>query len=302
MKLQLLADKLLEQRPTGHIAYDQYVQMCEQTQAAKANVAINAAQAEIMSQMSKSLNNISAVLEDVRSHQADALAIQQELLQEDRLQAYIEEFIYTTEKLVAECVKKESDLALSTRYFLLLGIAKTVQQQGLATPVIRGRDNKAAFEKGLKGVQKLLAQLEQTTEVKEAIAWSEAERRRRQEEAERARKEKQKRNGEIDKEIRVLSDKRAILVSQGKQAQLSLTKIVDYWKKKHDAYLGDKSSNFKLIVYGVLVVCIPVSLMVFLFVPVIVMFPECHKECRKIAKEIAELDSKINELESRKMT
>lgn len=273
------------------LAYDQYAEMSKQTQAARANVAINAAQAVIMSQMSASLNNISAVMQDVRSHQADALAIQQELLQEDRLQAYIEEFIYSTEKLVAECSKKECELALSTRYFLLLGVTKTVQQQGLATPVIRGRDNKAAFENGLENVQKLLSQLEQEAEVKEAIAWSEEERRKREEEAERARKAKQKRQAEIKNEIGALTQKKNSLVSQ--RGKIDWSKLGGFVQAKYSQLVDGKSTIFKLFAYSQFTILGPFYTWQF--------YSEQTSSINNdaIDKEIAELDSQINRLSAK---
>jgi hypothetical protein len=93
------------------------------------------------------MGSIHSEVAQAKQQQAEALAIQQELLARERLQTRLEEMIYQTEKLVAECSKGDSDTPASTWYFLLDGVLRQIEQDGIATPVIKGRDNKAAFER-----------------------------------------------------------------------------------------------------------------------------------------------------------
>jgi hypothetical protein len=117
-------------------------------------------------------------MEEVKWQNENALAIQQELLNREQLQQYLEEFVYQTEKLVEQFSSK-SDVPASTRYFLLQSVLAQVEEDGIDTATLRGRDNKAAFEKVMAQVHRLIATLLKDSEVQEAIEWAEKQEAKR---------------------------------------------------------------------------------------------------------------------------
>ena len=141
-------------------------------------------------------------MEQVKRQTADTLAIQQELLNREQLQQNLEEFIFQTEKLVAEFSSK-SDVPASTRYFLLQSVVVQVEEDGIDTAMIRGRDNKAAFERAMASVNRLVAELLKDPEVQQAIQWAEKE----------AAKQAEKRQ-KIESELSRLYEQRASIESQ----------------------------------------------------------------------------------------
>ena len=151
--------------------YDQYQRMLEeqrkQTGLMYAQTAISATQTAISATMAGSLNNIQAEMDAVRRQNLEGLAIQQEMMRREQLQGQLEEFVYNAEKIVAFYSATECDEPLSSRYFTLKGILDTVQQNSICTAIIRGRENKAAFEQALGDVNRLVAVLETEPEVKE---------------------------------------------------------------------------------------------------------------------------------------
>lgn len=138
----------------------------------------------------------------MKRQNADALAMQQELLNREQLQQNLEEFIFQTEKLVAEFSAK-SDVPASTRYFLLQSVVVQVEEDGIDTAMIRGRDNKAAFERAMASVNRLVAELLKHPEVQQAIQWAEKEAAKR---AEKRRK--------IESELSRLYEQRASIEAQ----------------------------------------------------------------------------------------
>lgn len=162
----------------------------------------NMIQTGVMAGQLAALSNIHGQMEDVKRQSADALAIQQELLNREQLQQYLEEFIFQTEKLVAEFSAK-SDVPASTRYFLLQSVLVQVEQDGIDTTTIRGRDNKAAFERAMASVNGLVTELLKDPEVQQAI------KRAEKEEAKRAEKRR-----EIEAELSRLHEQRASFESQ----------------------------------------------------------------------------------------
>ena len=151
---------------------DHQMMQQEQHQIAHKSLQLQALQTGLLAQMTSSLGAIHAEVAQARAHQAEALALQQEMLARERLQSHLEEFIFQTEKLIAECRKPKTDLAPSTRYYLLDGVAQQIEQDGIGTAVIRGRDNKAAFERVLQEVQQLRLALKSDPDVKSALAWA----------------------------------------------------------------------------------------------------------------------------------
>ena len=176
----------------SHLGYETYNEMAKTRAAAQASVAFQALQTGLMVQMQGTLHSIEGTIQTIRQQQADALAIQQEMLQRDQVQAQLEEFIYQSENLVKEFRSQQTDIPPSSRYFLLTGVIAEVQQNGIGTAVIRGRDNKAAFDTVLKDISGLITELEQVDEVKEAIAWADAEAKRLAKERKAAEQERRK--------------------------------------------------------------------------------------------------------------
>lgn len=138
--------------------------------AAKQSVQLQALQVNLLAHMSNALGAIHAEVAQARAHHQEALALQQQMLAREELQSHLEEFIYQTEKLVIEC--RSTAYPLSTRYFLLDAVVQEVEREGIATPVIRGRENKTAFERVFAEVQKLRSALKNDPEVKAALAWA----------------------------------------------------------------------------------------------------------------------------------
>lgn len=141
-------------------------------------------------------------MEQVKRQTADTLAIQQELLNREQLQQNLEEFIFQTEKLVAEFSSK-SEVPASTRYFLLQSVVAQVEEDGIDTAMIRGRDNKSAFERAMASVNRLVAELLKDSEVQRAIQWAEKE----------AAKQAEKRR-RIESELSRLYEQRASIEAQ----------------------------------------------------------------------------------------
>lgn len=133
-----------------------------------------------MQALQGAVGNLEAELGAIRQAHLDGLAAQQRIIQQEQLQAHLEEFVYNVEKLVERFGAEDCDVPLSVRYFNLRGIQDAVARQGIGTPVIRGRENKAGFERAMSAVQQMMASLERDSDVKEALAWAEKENQRRQ--------------------------------------------------------------------------------------------------------------------------
>lgn len=112
----------------------------------KMQLALQALQTGLLIKMSATMDYIHAEIINIRRQQAEALAIQQELLGRERLQAFLEELIHQAQKLISECSVRNTSLAPDARYFLVTTLLAYVEDKGIGTPIIRGRDNKAAFD------------------------------------------------------------------------------------------------------------------------------------------------------------
>lgn len=153
------------------MSYDEYHQLAR-LRAASHGYSFEAREGAVVAQMAETLHSIHDQMEFARRQNAEALAYQQALLNHEALQCQIEELIYRSEKLVAQCSSTDSDFPLSSRYYLLLGVLGKIDRDGIATPMIRGRENKAAFERVVEQVRALKAKLEGEPEVQEAIQWA----------------------------------------------------------------------------------------------------------------------------------
>lgn len=111
------------------------------------------------------------------------LAIQQSLIARDDTQRDVEEFLFRLQKLV-RAVETHSGVADPVaNYYLLEGMLRRVEDEGIATPMIRGIENKTLFDDCLTRAREAHARLAEVREVRDAIAWAE-EQARRAEEAE----------------------------------------------------------------------------------------------------------------------
>lgn len=178
------------------IAAVQSAQLNDLNRLQEMSVGVGADQALSLRSISRTLEsidcnigNVHSQLLEIRKATQDAVQVQQELLTRDNMQGWLEQFIYDMEKLLAEFGGTECKLEPARRYFVLRDVLNVIDRDNIATPVIRGRENKAAFDKALAAVQQMKGALERTEEVRQAIAWVKEEEKRqaRLEEEERDR-------------------------------------------------------------------------------------------------------------------
>jgi hypothetical protein len=247
----------------------------------------NMIQTGVMAGQLAALSNIHGQMAEVKRQSADALAIQQELLNREQLQQYLEEFIFQTEKLVEEFSAK-SEVPASTRYFLLQSVLVQVQQDGIATTTIRGRDNKVAFERAMASVNRLVAELLEDPEVQQAI------KRAEKEEAKRAEKRR-----EIEAELSRLHEQRASI-----EAQLNPVTFGEALQKMPEWRKAQLPDGLWPVVIGGLVVSAVLIVPLLIVVPAILF--DAHQYRQKLNAEANEpityqlstLDKRITALES----
>ena len=177
-------------------SYDFYRDLAQTRAAAQGSLAVQVVQTGLLADISGSLGDLHSEMSQIRRSTAQGLAIQQEILQREIIQTRLEEFIYQMEKLVENFSAADCDCVPSSRFFLLRGILETIQKEGISTPLIKGRENKVAFEQCSARAKSLYQQLEQHEEVKDAIAWAKAEQRRLQEQKQQQTEEAERRKAE----------------------------------------------------------------------------------------------------------
>ncbi len=123
--------------------------------------------------------------------QAQALSVQQAMLAREVFQDRLEEFVYQFEKMVGQFQQPDAECPPSTQYFLLDGVFRQIADAAISTAVIKGRDNKAAFDGCVTKGRTLFRQLAGRPDVKEALAWAEGEKQRWQIEGEKSRRERE---------------------------------------------------------------------------------------------------------------
>src|ERR1051325_2921898 len=101
--------------------------------SSKQSVLLQGLQAGLLAQMSANLHSIHDEIAQAQQMQAEALAVQQELLRRDTLQGGLEELIYQGQKLVVECSKSNTDLQSDARFFLLDGLLKDIDENRITT-------------------------------------------------------------------------------------------------------------------------------------------------------------------------
>ncbi len=155
-----------------------YQELARIRAASENNLAFQTIQTGVLTSLNGVMGSIHSEMAEVRQLHAEGLAAQQELLQREALQDRIEEFLYQAEKLVEKCSSRDTDIPYSSRYFLLQGVIHSVHHEGISTAIIKGRENKKAFDDVVAKINKMLSKLSEIAEVKEAIEWAEAENRR----------------------------------------------------------------------------------------------------------------------------
>lgn len=131
--------------------------------------------------------------------------------------------------------------------FLLQSVLAQVEQDGIDTATIRGRDNKAAFEQTMARVHRLVAMLLRDAEVQDAIRWAEKQ------EAERFAKQQK-----IDDELNRLYEQRGAI--EAKRLVLS------YPQAAKLLYMGRQT---KIPPWGWLALIPVVAFSVFMVIPFI---------------------------------
>lgn len=237
------------------LAYDTYVEQAKTRAAAQASVAFQALQTGLLSEMSNSMDAVQAQMEAVRQQQGEALAIQQELLNREQIQSHIEEFIFQAEKLVAECSKTTTDIPASSRYFLLMGVLGKIEDDGIGTPIIKGRDNKSAFEKVVDDTKGLTQRLLKDPEVQEAIKWAEVERKRLEAEQEQADRERRAKVNKLEQQLNKL---------QSELKTISIPEEVKFQWGRLERLMGIKPDQRKVV----LVVCLLLSPIFIFAIPI----------------------------------
>lgn len=169
-----------------------YQELARIRAASENNLAFQTIQTGVLTSLNGVMGSIHSEMAEVRQLHAEGLAAQQELLQREALQDRIEEFLYQAEKLVEKCSSRDTDIPYSSRYFLLQGVIHSINNEGISTAIIKGRENKKAFDDVVAKINKMLSKLSEIAEVKEAIEWAEKENRRAIAERNRANKERQR--------------------------------------------------------------------------------------------------------------
>jgi hypothetical protein len=113
----------------------------------------------------------------------DANKLFKELLARDSLQARMEEFIYQLEKMVAAFDETDQS-ALVAQYLAVAGALGVIAEDDISTQMIRGRDNKTAFDSAWSAAKRIQEKLATHPSVQEMLK-EQDEAKRREEQASR---------------------------------------------------------------------------------------------------------------------
>ena len=149
---------------TGHVGHEQLAELR----------AVNATLDAVLSEMDAIRRSQAQGV----ALQAQALAVQQAMLAREVFQDRLEEFVYQFEKMVSQFQQPDAECPPSTQYFLLDGVFRQIADAAISTAVIKGRDNKAAFDGCVAKGRTLFRQLAAHPDVKEALVWAEGEKKR----------------------------------------------------------------------------------------------------------------------------
>lgn len=152
-------------------------------------------------------------LAEMRQQGANALALQQQMLEREELQSQIEEFVYSAQKILKSYSEPNCTIHVVARYAEIHGMLGKIEEWGLGTPLIKGRDNKAAFETMVGQAQASLVELEKHKDVQDAIAWAKAEELRVAKEQQKLTEQKAVRRDELQRRIGELTKQRRTLTA-----------------------------------------------------------------------------------------
>jgi len=193
-------------------------------------------QMQLVGNMSQSLHSLYGEMEDMRQACDDAVTIQRQMLEREQIQGDIEEFIYSTQKMIDAFKSEGCEIPLPMQYFNLRGVLETIEECGLTTALVRGRDNKAALETMVERGKELFGRLEEEPEVQEAIQWAKEERRRQ---IEKKREKQKKLEAKRAEEARAAEEKRQeeerqriSLIQQQDERREALQKKIDTLKSQ----------------------------------------------------------------------
>lgn len=267
-----------------------YQELARIRAASENNLAFQTIQTGVLTNLNGVMGSIHSEMAEVRQLHAEGLAAQQELLQREALQDRIEEFLYQAEKLVEKCSSRDTDIPYSSRYFLLQGVIHSIHNEGISTAIIKGRENKKAFDDVVAKIKKMLSKLSEIAEVKEAIEWASAENRRALAERKRADKELQRQQVLLKK-----YNAKVFELQQEKKPPLNF-----------GTWYSNRLNNFREIpVLGLLFVFPPTSLMLqviawallygFIWIPIAYVVSAAYDK-KKIEKYNKAIDEKIAKL------
>jgi hypothetical protein len=279
---------------TGHtqpsLAYDSYVEQARTRAVAEKSLAFQQMQTALLGSMAGTLRDISSEMSQIRRLHEEGLAVQQELLKREVIQQQLEELIFQADKLVAECSNPRTDVPPSSRYFLLQGFLQTVEQQGIGTAIIKGRDNKAAFERVVQVAGKLRAALTTDPDVKAALAWA-------------AQLEQQRADQRQQLEDKMRPYRQQLATLQAKRNGVTLGEVWAKWKDQAAEWVDPQLRTPVLVA-----VCL-VGFCLFPFVPIVAVFTLVgllidkvrltQKQNAEIDAQIAKIEMKLQALETR---
>lgn len=167
-----------------------------------------------LQEINGTLDGVLTEMAAIRRTQAEGLALQQAMLAREVFQDRMEEFVFQFDKLIGQCERPDSDFPPATQFYLLDGMFKQIDAAGITTAVVKGRDNKAAFDACVARGKTLFKQLVKHPDVQQAIAWAEGEQKKRLTlDQKRAWAEQQRRDDikEIERQIERLQASRKSL-------------------------------------------------------------------------------------------
>ena len=115
------------------------------------------------------LGEVNSELSDLRKNVADQLALQKLALLRDSLQDHIEELIYQGGRMVRRIRDNEDDTSAINNAQALRCFAKCIENANVRTDIIRGLENKRAFDDVLEAIDELLHELMQMPDVRQVF-------------------------------------------------------------------------------------------------------------------------------------
>ncbi len=246
----------------------------------------------LLGHMAGTLNGLSNEMAQIRNLHEETLAAQQALLQQEAIQQHLEELIFQADKLVTQCSDPKTDMPPSSRYFLLQGFLKTVEEQSIGTPIIKGRDNKAAFERVVKVATALVQRLRKDPEVQQALVRV----KKLEEQQRRKREQLEQKAAPFRAELESLQKER--------RTPVSIRHVASYWIERLKSLVPAQHRTLALVLLIVFLTCLfPITVPFILIIApfqVIALWLDrgrlTQERNKKLDKEIAEVEDKIQAL------